>query len=127
MIFPRNSSLFQQDNGRPHSEQVLIAWLRRHRVRVLDWPACCPDLSPIENVRRIMKRRIRQRRPQTVEQLKSCVHQEWAKIPLAKLQQLISSVPSEMITIIPKLLEKVMLPSGKHASIPTFVLQYVHQ
>ena len=33
----------------------------------------------------------------TVEQLKSCIHKEWAKIKLAKLQQLISSV-SQMIT-----------------------------
>ena len=58
---------------------------RRHRVRVLDWPACSPDRSPNEHVWRIMKRRIRQRRPRTVEQLKSCIHQERAKIPLAKL------------------------------------------
>ena len=52
------------------------------RVRVLDWPVCSPDLCPIENIWCIMKRRMIQRPPQTVEQLKSCISQEWAKIPL---------------------------------------------
>ena len=40
------------------------------------------------------------RRPLTVEQLKCCIHQEWAKIPLAKLQQLISSVPKRLQSVI---------------------------
>ncbi len=34
---------------------------------MLDWPVCSPDLSPVKNVCRIMKRRIRQRLPWTVE------------------------------------------------------------
>ena len=84
--------LFQQDNARPHSSWVTTAWLHSHWVWVLDWPACSPDPYPIGNLWRIMKRRIRQRRPRTVQQLKSCIHQEWAKIPLAKLQKIISSV-----------------------------------
>ena len=66
-LFPGTPYLFQQDNARPHSGRVTTAWLRRHKVSVLDWPACSLDLSPIESVWRIMTRRIRQQRPQTVE------------------------------------------------------------
>ena len=69
-LFHGRPCLFQQDNAKPHSACLTTAWLRSKRVRVLDWPACSPDLSPIENVWRIMKRKIRQRRPRTVEQLK---------------------------------------------------------
>ena len=53
--------VFSQDNARPHSARVTTAWLRRHVVHVFDWPTCSPDMSPIENAWRIMKRRIRQR------------------------------------------------------------------
>ena len=80
-LFPGTPCLFLQDNPRPHSARVKTVWLRRHRVHVLYWPAFSPDLSPIENVWRILKRRIRQRQPWTVEQLKSCIHQEWATFP----------------------------------------------
>uniref|UniRef100_A0AAR2M5U8 Tc1-like transposase DDE domain-containing protein n=1 Tax=Pygocentrus nattereri TaxID=42514 RepID=A0AAR2M5U8_PYGNA len=66
-LFQGRPCLFQQDNAKPHSARVTTAWLRSKRVRVLNWPSCSPDLSPIENVWRIMKRKIRQRRPRTVE------------------------------------------------------------
>ena len=89
-LFLGTSCLFQQDSDRPHSAQVTKAWLHRQRMRLFDWPACSPDLSPIENVWHIMKRRIRQRRQWTVAQLKPCIQQEFANNPLAKLQQLIS-------------------------------------
>ena len=36
MNFPGTPCLFQPDNAKPHSAQVTIAWLGRHRVHLLD-------------------------------------------------------------------------------------------
>ena len=96
----RQDDDFPGTHARTHSARVTTVWLCRHRVHVLDWSACSPDLFPIANVWCIMKRGIRQWGPWTVEQLKSCIHREWAKIPLAKLQQLISSVPKRLQSVI---------------------------
>ena len=82
-LFPGTPCLFQQDNARPHSAQVITVWLRRHRVRVFDWPAV--QIYLLLTVWSIMKRRIRQRKPQIVEQLKSCIHQGWPNMPMLYL------------------------------------------
>ncbi len=92
--------IFQQDNAKPHSAHITKSWLRRKRVRVLDWPACSPDLSPIENVWRILKRKMRQRRPRTVAHLKTCLQEEWDKITPETLHHLVSSVPKRLLSVV---------------------------
>ncbi len=75
-------------------------WLRRKRVRVLDWPGCSPDLSPIENVWRILKRKMRQQRSRTVAHLKNCLQEEWDKITPETLHHLVSSVPKRLLSVV---------------------------
>ncbi len=98
-LFQGRPCIFQHDNARLHTASITTSWLRR-RIRVLKWPACSPDLSPIENIWRIIKRKMRQRRPKTVEQLEACIRQEWDNIPIPKLEQLVSSVPRRLQTVI---------------------------
>ena len=59
------------------------------RVRVLNWPAGSPDLSPLG----------KKKKPRTVQQLESYITQQWDNIPLPKLQQLVSSLPRHSYTV----------------------------
>ncbi len=99
-LFQGRPCVFQQDNAKPHTAAITTAWLRSRRVRVLNWPACSPDLSPIENIWCIIKRKIRQRRPQTLQQLETYIRQEWDQIPTPKLQKLITSKPRCLQTVL---------------------------
>ncbi len=92
-LFQGRPCIFQHDNDRPHTASITTSWLRRRRIRGLKWPACSPDLSPIENIWCIIKRKMRQGRHKTVEQPEACIRQEWDNIPIPKLEQLVSSVP----------------------------------
>ncbi len=49
-MLPSRRCVFQQDNAKPHTVAITKAWPRSRRVRVLNWPACSPDLSPREHL-----------------------------------------------------------------------------
>ncbi len=97
-MLPSRRCVFQQDNAKPHTAAITTAWLRSRRVRVLNWPACSPDLS--ENIWRIIKRKIRQRRPRTLQQLETYIRQEWDQIPTPRLQKLITLMPRRLETVL---------------------------
>lgn len=87
--------LLMQDNARPHVAGVCQQFLQEEGIDAMDWPACSPDLNPIEHIWDIMSRSIHQRHvaPQTVQELADALVQVWEEIPQETIRHLIRSMP----------------------------------
>ncbi len=92
--------IFQQDLAPAHTAKSTKSWLNDHGVGVLDWPANSPDLNPIENLWGIVKRKMRDTRPNNADELKATVKETWASIPPQQCHKLITSMPRRIEAVI---------------------------
>ncbi len=92
--------IFQQDLAPAHTAKGTKSWFNDHGVTVLDWPANSPDLNPIENLSGIVKRKMRDTRPNNADDLKATVKETWASIPPQQCHKLITSMPRRIEAVI---------------------------
>ncbi len=85
--------ILQQDLTPAHTAKGTKSWFNDHGVTVLDWPANSPDLNPIENLWGIVKRKMRDTRPNNADELKAAIKETWASIPPQQCHKLITSMP----------------------------------
>ncbi len=92
--------IFQQDLAPAHTAKGTKSWFNDHDVTVLDWPANSPDLNPIENLWGIVRRKMRDTRPNNADELKATVKETWASIPPQQCHKLITSMPRRIEAVI---------------------------
>ncbi len=92
--------IFQQDLAPAHTAKGTKSWFNDHGFTVLDWPANSPDLNPIENLWGIVKRKMRDTRPNNADELKVTVKETWASIPPQQCHKLITSMPRRIEAVI---------------------------
>ncbi|GFW95891.1 transposable element Tcb2 transposase [Trichonephila clavipes] len=64
----------------------------------MEWPACSPDMNPIEHVWDALGRRVagHQPPPQTLQELERALLEEWDRIPQLVINSLIDSMPQRV-------------------------------
>ncbi len=72
--------IFKQDLAPVHTAKGTKSWFSDHGVTVLDWQANSPDLNPIENIWSIVKRKMRDTRPNNADNLKAAIKATWASL-----------------------------------------------
>uniref|UniRef100_A0A667WWW4 Tc1-like transposase DDE domain-containing protein n=1 Tax=Myripristis murdjan TaxID=586833 RepID=A0A667WWW4_9TELE len=94
--------LFQHDCAPVHKARSIKTWMTESGVDELDWPAQSPDLNPIEYLWDELERRLRARpsRPTSVCDLTNALLEEWSKIPINTLLNLVDSLPRRVEAVI---------------------------
>ena len=93
-------AIFQHDNDPKHSAKATSAFLKKKRVKVLDWPSMSPDLNPIEHVWNHLKRQVEQRQPSNLHELKDVVATEWGNIQQITCSNLVHSMQRRLSAVI---------------------------
>ncbi|GFW57593.1 transposable element Tcb2 transposase [Trichonephila clavipes] len=86
--------ILMDDNCRPHRANLVEYFLFEEGIVRMEWPACSPDMNPIEHVWDALGRRVagRQPLPQTLQELERALLEEWDRIPQLVINSLIDSI-----------------------------------
>jgi transposase len=95
---------YQQDNARIHVSREAKGWFQRNNILLLEWPACSPDINPIENLWGIIVRTIYadNRQYDTVQELRAAIVHTWNQIEPNTIRSLIESMISRIFELIRK-------------------------
>jgi transposase len=91
---------FQQDNAPCHKAKKSLDWFSTNEVPLITWPPQSPDLSPIENLWSILKRKLSIYRCKSKEEFKAKILDEWEKIPANVCKDLVDSMPKRLRAVI---------------------------
>jgi hypothetical protein len=94
--------VLMQDNARPHVARIVTDYLQEQNIAIMQWPACSPDMNPIEHLWDELGRRIRNRQnaPITLLELENALLEEWRQIPQENIRRLIRSMPRRCAALI---------------------------
>ncbi|GFY12956.1 transposable element Tc3 transposase [Trichonephila clavipes] len=96
------TSIFQQNNARPHVARIVQRFFFNHQIELLPWPARSPDLSPIENMWSMVAQRLTQITlpAATPDQLWQHVAAAWSAVPQEQIQSLFEPMPRRVAAVI---------------------------
>jgi transposase len=102
-LFPRRTYMMLQDSDPKHCSKETVKWMDEHVPSYIPkdhWPANSPDINVIEPVWAVLKDNVYGREPRTVDALKRIIREEWAKLDLSFLRNLVDSMPRRFAAVV---------------------------
>ena len=83
-----------EDNSRPHRAQLVNEFLHDNNIARLEWPACSPDMNPIDHAWDTLKRAVfgRDDPPTTLRDLRRFAFELWDNLDQQDLDELVDSI-----------------------------------
>ena len=94
--------IWMHDNAPAHRASYTREFFQRKGMEVLQWPACSPDLNPIENIWGILSQRLYcdGRTYHNTTELWEAVSVEWRRIGQETIQNLYNSMSRRMMDVL---------------------------
>ncbi|GFX51528.1 transposable element Tcb2 transposase [Trichonephila clavipes] len=94
--------ILMDDKCRPHRANLVEDFFFEEGIVRMEWPACSPDMNPIEHVWDALGRRVAGHQPplQTLQELERALLEEWDRIPQPVINSLIDSMPQRCSTLL---------------------------
>ncbi|GFY11390.1 transposable element Tcb2 transposase [Trichonephila clavipes] len=94
--------ILMDDNCRPHRANLVEDFFFKEGFVRMEWPACSPDMNPVEHVWDALGRRVagRQPLPQSLQEIERALLKEWDRIPQLVINSLIDSKPQTCSTLL---------------------------
>ncbi|KAK1791365.1 hypothetical protein P4O66_013381, partial [Electrophorus voltai] len=61
--------VLQQDNDPKHTSKSTSEWLKKNKMKTLEWPSQCPHLNPIEMLWHDLEKAVHARKPSNMAEL----------------------------------------------------------
>ena len=97
--------VFDDDGAPPHRQHLNIIWRQDRSIEHLDRPSKSPDLCPLENIWSWIQKKVYLRNPipNSIDELRTAVQDEWRNLPDDVIHANIDSMPNRCQRVIDNL------------------------